>query len=123
MRTWMGLELLAGVPHDRWRSHPYLVWPIAAFVPKDDFELTPSEQSIHTEHPIFLALKWRRLLDSEPSLTPALIASNQGRSPSRIRQILRLATLAQEIRPPQENIRRQESHEKAGKGQVEWEHG
>ena len=93
----MGLELLAGVPHDRWRSHPYLVWPIAAFVPKNDFELTPSEQSIHTEHPIFLALKWRRLLDSEPSLTPALIASNQGRSPSRIRQILRLATLAPEI--------------------------
>ena len=97
MRTWMGLELLAGVPHDRWRSHPYLVWPIAAFVPEVDIELTPREQSVHSEHPVSLALKWRHLLDSEPSLTPATIARTQGISPSRIRQILRLATLAPEI--------------------------
>lgn len=97
MRTWIEMKLLSGVPHDQWKGSPFLVWPFKVFVPKTDLGLPSRDQTRRKNHPIFLALHWRQLLDSNPALATGDIAENQGISASRIRQILRLSTLAPEI--------------------------
>lgn len=98
MRTWIGLRLLAGVPHNRWKANPFLVWPFAAFVPKAVLKLSSRDQTGRNSHPLHLALQWRELLQSNTVLTTRDIAIDQGMTPSRVRQILRLSTLAPEIR-------------------------
>ncbi|MCH1505275.1 MAG: hypothetical protein L7V86_16955 [Verrucomicrobiales bacterium] len=94
LRTWIDLRLLAGVPHDQWRSSSFLVWPFLAFVPKAQMGLRSRDQTRRKSHPLNLALEWREVLDSNPVLTTREIADDQGITPSRVRQILRLSTLA-----------------------------
>ena len=97
MRTWIDLSLLTGVPNGQWKGNPFLVWPFPAFLPKVQIGLSPRVQTRRKKHPLSLALQWRELLDSDPVLTTREIAIDQGITPSRVRQILRLSTLAPEI--------------------------
>jgi len=94
MRTWIDYPTEVGVPRDHWKSNPFLIWPFAAFVPETSLGLPSREQTSRKGHPIFLAICWRELLDSSPALTTREIADDQGISTSRVRQILRLSTLA-----------------------------
>ncbi len=85
------------MPHDQWKSNPYVVRPFEAFVPPRDLGLPPRSKTKRRSHPVYLSIRWRELLDANPALTTANLAEDQGVSPGRIRQILRLSSLAPEI--------------------------
>ena len=89
--------MIVGVPHGRWNSNPYLAWPFSAFVPKADLITRPNGLERGKTHPLFLALHWRQILDSNPVLSAKDIADNEGLKRARIDQVLRLTKLAPEI--------------------------
>ena len=91
------MGLIVGVPFGRWHSNPYLAWPFSAFAPKADLFSKPCGLQRGETHPVFLALHWRNLLDSNPVLGAKDIAENEGLTRARVDQVLRLTKLDQEI--------------------------
>lgn len=98
LRTWFDYLAIVGVPQDTWSSHPFLVCPFSALVVHSTREIVNLPEREESEHPIVLAIRWQEFLEENPLLTPRSIATEKGLSAGRVRQILRLATLAPEIR-------------------------
>jgi len=94
MRTWVEISAFIGVPQGLWTGRPFVAWPIQIFREGSVLDFSV-EAGIH---PVGLAHQWRTMLAENPSLTPGEIARNQGFTPSRIRQILRLDSLDPTIR-------------------------
>ncbi len=119
-RTWFDLGVIVGVPHGRWHSNPFLAWPFSAFAP--DLAPVPRPKGLERgkSHPLMLALHWRKLLDTDTSLTRRDLAEQEGLKRARIDQILRLTKLAPEIlealcKMPGEQLKRDFSEPKLRK--------
>jgi hypothetical protein len=98
LRTWFDYFAIVGVPQDTWSFHPFLVSPFSALVVHSTRKIVDLPEPEDDEHPIVLAIRWQEFLKENPLLTPRSIAAERGLSAGRVRQILRLATLAPEIR-------------------------
>ena len=100
-RTSFTLEMTVGIPLLRWGEGPFVSHPVPyptncldaakVLVPDVDTPRSPFG------HPIHMALKWRQMLDDDPSLSMAQIARNQNVSRARITQIMKLLSLPQGI--------------------------
>jgi hypothetical protein len=101
IRTLLSIEVIIAILFSRWGAQPYATYP---FPYPETLAATASaagteraDRSSHCTHPIYLAMKWRQMLDEDASLNMAQLARNQGVSRARVTQVMNLLALPLDV--------------------------
>jgi hypothetical protein len=93
--------MTVGIPFLRWGDGPFVSHPFP--YPLNSIEAVKAVAPVADaaclipRHRIHVALKWRQMLDADPSLSMAQLARNQNLSRARVTQIMNILSLPQGI--------------------------